>query len=138
MAYKKTKMEHIKSPVERRKTNSEKMGKTNVYLKFVEIFPEYKRFCESKGSHISNAQRFLSKLKSVPESIKHMKFCIICRTSGGGPDIVPLCWNCMISIGCTEYRNGAIIEHIDHDSSDVDTCFDSLGYIHNKKCIHRK
>lgn len=124
-----------------KKTKSEKMGTLNIYLKFIEIFPEYNRYCQLKGLKLSNVQDFLLKIKEFPESIKHMKNCVICRTGSSGGEQIPLCWNCMMAISFSEYDsiNNKIIEHVDYNYIDgTKGCFDSFGLFHRKACIHKK
>jgi|HubBroStandDraft_1064217.scaffolds.fasta_scaffold14708_7 hypothetical protein len=124
----------------KKQTRSEIMGKSAIFLKFVEIFPEYKRFCLLKKYQLGNVQKFLSTRKGkFPESIDHMKSCIICRTAGWGSKEIPLCWNCMLSIECVEYNSHdeSLIEHVDYDQNDT-YCFNDFGEFDRKKCIHKK
>lgn len=121
------------------KNKSEIMGKLAIYLKFIEIFPEYKRFCVFKKYKLGNVQNFLFNVDKFPESILHMKNCIICRSASSPSKQLPLCWNCMISIECIEYNslNETFIEHNEFNFGD-NNCFNDFGELDRKKCIHKK
>ncbi len=124
-------------------TKSEKMGKLNIYLKFIEIFPQYKLFSQRQKSNLGMVDKFLSKIKERPESIKLMKNCVVCRTGSSGPDGITLCWNCMTSIPCIDY-NPLTETFIEHNNGDEFTnrdsengCFNMFGDLDKKNCIHK-